>query len=405
MKRRVALLIVLTLCLSLFAACGNGAGSTVSPPASGSQSPSASPSASAPPPDSPPPSQGGVSPQPSESQPPPPVEKPPGQVWLLLPTVAPAGMVMIAEGIGEVVSARGYTWEMKDCQANDSIYISNIENAITAGDVDILVIAAWSVAAVKDAVHEAMDAGITVVMFGTNPAVETAFNPEPYEIHGVLTTSHALVGYYAVRAAEEWASQNSANLPKRDGKVPVAVTTLYTNEDGAKRSNAILGEITAGGVLTTIADKQIYGQDAQTEGYSWAETLVSANTDLRMFICYQYDSGYGVISYLDQYCEENNIDKTEFCVLFCYEDRESPVLLEQAREDPSSTVFKGYVTYGAAPPITGNTIGNIALGSIDGTYPFGYLHMDIVNAHTSYGYAFRWEQGMDNPAIKYETLD
>lgn len=387
MKKIIAVILALTMCLSLLAACGGDTTSeTTIPPDSAdaiTSTDSTEPESAAP----------GTN------------EETPGQVWMLLPTVTSPGLVMISEGMGEVMAGQGYTYELKDCQGDDATYVSYIENAITAGDVDVLMVAAQSVAAVKDACQDAINAGIIVIMLGADPTAETSYNTDPYEIDALIITSYALTGYYAEKAMEEWILQNEDNLQKSDnGKVPVAVTTYYDIEDGAKRSAAFLGELEKSDLAYAYTEKSIYGDDAQTLAYSWAETVLTANPDVRIFLCYEYGSGYGVINYLQQYADENGYDLKDFCVIFCYEDAETPALLEQAVEDPSSTALKGYVTYGAAPAITGETLGKLALGRIDGTYEFGYKYIDIIHAHTNFGYDEVWEDGQENPAEEYESL-
>lgn len=86
-----------------------------------------------------------------------------------------------------------------------------------------------------------------------------------------------------------------------------------------------------------------YGNDSQNSGYAWAENMMTANSDLRIFVFYEPDCMVGVVSYLEKYAAEKGLDLADFCVVNCYVDSATQEELELAISDPHATAFKGYV--------------------------------------------------------------
>ncbi|MGI5936797.1 MAG: substrate-binding domain-containing protein [Oscillospiraceae bacterium] len=328
------------------------------------------------------------------------------QCWILVPTTDAPSLITICNSMGEMMAEKGFTYEIKDCKGDDANYVTYIENAITAGDVGVLMVAAMSVSAIQDACQEAMKAGIILVMLGADPMTPSpATGFEGYGIDAVIITSYALTGYYCVKTAEEFAKLNKDVLVADENGIPVAVNTYYDIEDGAKRSNAMIGELYYSDTLYCYNEKSFYGDDAQTMGYDWAQTVMTSNPNVRIFLTYEPDAALGVCSYLEEYAADNGLDLREFCVINNYLDENAEALYDKAVSDPASTAYKGYVSYGGTNVETGQTLAKLALGRIDGTYSFGYRYVDQINVKTTFGYEAHWEDGMETPAAEYESLD
>ncbi|MGI5970351.1 MAG: substrate-binding domain-containing protein, partial [Oscillospiraceae bacterium] len=262
-----------------------------------------------------------------------------------------------------------------------------------SGTVGAIMCAAMSVDMLQDVAVQAQEAGIVVVYLGAEPTA--------YQISSCVYTAYEITGMWAIDMAEAWAKQNS-NVKKDDKGVPIAIDTYDDIVDGRYRSNAFRDEAEASDILYVYNESTSYGNDAQNTAYNWAENMMTANPDLRIFICYEPDAMKGVTSYLAQYAKDNKLDLADFCVINCYEDSETPALLEQAKNDPSSTAFKGYVTYGASPIDTGKKLAEEFLGIVDGSWPYGQSYYDEINAYSSFGFSQHWEMGQENPALKYK---
>ena len=325
----------------------------------------------------------------------------------LLPSASATGLVAIMDAMAEVLAEYGIETEQKDCNGDTANYITYAENAVTSGDCAILMIAADDTEAIEEACQTAMDAGIIVLMLGASP---------DYEIDNMVITSYALTGYYAVKTAEDWVAyceEAGIELTTNDeGKVAVAINTRYDDQQGAKRSDAFVGEVEASDVLYEVNENDFY-DDAQTEGYTWAEQVMTSNPETRIFLCYEPDAMKGVSEYVEEYCDNNGLSYDEFAVFWCYEDDDSNEMYAAACADYSSTVLKGYCTYGAGNDVTGQTLAQLALGRInyesdfgyEYSYEFGYQYVDVVNAYGTWDGGvslYSWVDGDDNPAEAYE---
>ncbi len=376
MKKAIALLLVLALGLMAFAGCKPAAPAATDP---SDTNVAADPADPADPADGPA-ATGGFSWNGKK------------EVWSVLPTTAAEGLVIINDTMGASLEAQGWTYVKKDAEGNPGNQVTFIEDAIAAGNVGALMVAAMSVDMIKDACEAAIDAGIIVVFLGAKP--------NGYAINGCVYTAYELTGLYAIEMVEEWAKQN--NPPADDKGIPVALDCYDDIEDGQYRSNAFRDRTEASEILYTYNITQTYGDDAINGGYSWAENMMAANPDLRIFVCYEPECMVGVVSYLNQYCDENNIDKAEFCVVCCYEDSATLEEFDKTTADPSSTVFKGFVTYGDGLEATGKALGTIIAGSADGSWPFTQIYYDSVHSRNNFGYVGEWVMGDENPAEIYK---
>lgn len=315
------------------------------------------------------------------------------EVWSVLPTTNAEGLVAINDAMGAVLEEQGWKYVKKDAAGDPTKQVTYIEDAIASGTVGAIMCAAMSVDMLQDVAVQAQEAGIVVVYLGAEPTA--------YQISSCVYTAYEITGMWAIDMAEAWAKQNS-NVKKDDKGVPIAIDTYDDIVDGRYRSNAFRDEAEASDILYVYNESTSYGNDAQNTAYNWAENMMTANPDLRIFICYEPDAMKGVTSYLAQYAKDNKLDLADFCVINCYEDSETPALLEQAKNDPSSTAFKGYVTYGASPIDTGKKLAEEFLGIVDGSWPYGQSYYDEINAYSSFGFSQHWEMGQENPALKYK---
>lgn len=385
MKKLVAILLAATMMLAVFAGCGTG--STSSAEASGEETAAF---------------------------------KWNGQkeVWSILPTTGAEGLVMINDAMGEVMQAEGFNYVKKDAQGDPSQQVSFVEDAIAAGNVGALMIAAMDVDMLKDVVAEAIDAGIAVAYLGAEPT--------DYTIGGCVYTAYEITGMYAVQAAEYWVEHSGANVPKNaDGKYEVAIDTYYDIADGVYRSNAMKGTVEKSEILALVSETSSYGNSAYSDAYDNAQDVLAANPDCHIFIAYEPEEAMGIANAIADYCEQTGGSLADYCVIPCYaEDNTFKELYAQAEADPASTAIKGYATYGD-PPImddAGNMVKDpptqtgehladcllTACGLSDAWNDpniggYGGTYYDTITAVTVDGFSASWSMGQENPAAEYKT--
>ena len=343
------------------------------------------------------------------------------EVWSILPTTAAEGLIMINDAMGEVMEGEGFVYVKKDAQGDPTAQVTFVEDAIAAGNVGALMIAAMAVDMLQDVVMQAQAAGIAVAMLGAEPTA--------YQIGGCVYTAYELTGMYAVQAAEDWATNRIAeggNVPvNADGKVEVACDVYTDIQDGIYRSNAIVGCLDASEVLVRVATQSLYGEaDQQGAAYNFAFDSLAAHPDVRVFIAYEPAMALGYNQAIAQYAEDNGLEIADFCVIPCYaEDSTFNDLYAEAVEDPSSEAVKGYATYGdpaevrgedengepiviIPPVLTGEHLAEILLGvcGIEGyEWTFGATYYDTITAYNVYGFAQEWHMGDENPASEYKV--
>ena len=351
------------------------------------------------------------------------------EVWSILPTTGAEGLVMINDAMGAVMESQGFVYDKKDAQGDPNAQVQFVEQAIAAGNVGCLMIAAMSVELLKDVVAQAVDAGIAVVYLGAEPT--------DYTIAGCVYTAYEITGMYAVQAAEYWAQTSGANVPTNaDGKYEVAVDDYYGIADGVYRSNAVVGTIEKSDSLVMVSETQAYGDGATTTAFENAQAVLNANPDCHIFVCYEPDEAIGIANAIADYCDQNGTDVADYCVIPCYgEDTTFTDLYNGACEDPSTTAIKGYSTYGdpampvgdeaaalygpgydalvefagadvLIPPVrTGAKLAEELLGvcGIEGySWEYGTTYYDTITAVTVDGFSATWSMGDENPAAEYK---
>ncbi len=346
------------------------------------------------------------------------------EVWSILPTTGAEGLVMINDAMGEIMQNAGFTYVKKDAAGDPAQQVNFVSDAIAAGNVGALMVAAMAVDLLKDVVEEAIDSGIAVVYLGAVPS--------DYEISGAVYTAYEITGMEAVLAAENWVTSRvseGGNVPANaDGQYEVALDVYTGIVDGVYRSNAMVGTVAASDVLVQVSETTSYGDSATDTAYSNASAILAAHPDCRIFVCYEPEEAMGTASYIAQYAKDNNLDVADFCVISCYaEDSTFLDLYAQAQADPSSTAIKGYATYGDTTRNGEELAGYLCTGyhladallyacGIDendsistwenvatGGGGLGGVYYDQITATNIYDFSFSWVNGETNPAIDYKV--
>lgn len=357
------------------------------------------------------------------------------EVWSILPTTGAEGLVWINDAMGAVMQGQGWTYVKKDAQGDPSAQVTFVEDAIAAGNVGALMIAAMSVDMLQDVVIQALEAGIAVAMLGAEPV--------NYGISGCVYTAYEITAMFAVEAAQDWLEKRLAeggNIPANaDGKYEVACDVFTDIQDGVYRSNAMIGTVDASDNLVRVSTTSSYGSSAFSDAYNNAQDALGAHPDCRIFIAYEPEEAMGAASAIADFCEQNSLDLADFCVIPCYaEDTTFTDMYAAAQADPSANAIKGYATYGDAavpygevaqellgpsydaaaefamtlsdaviiPPVqTGEHLADILLsacGTEGYDFEYGTTFYDTITATNVYDFSATWAMGEENPAIEYK---
>jgi ABC-type sugar transport system substrate-binding protein len=336
------------------------------------------------------------------------------EVWSILPTTQAEGLVLINDSMGAVMEAEGFNYVKKDAEGNPGTQVQFVEQAIAAGNVGALMIAAMDVDLLKDVVAQAIDAGIAVAYLGAEPT--------DYTIAGCVYTAYEITGMYAVQAAEYWVQHSGSNVPTNaDGKYEIAIDTYYGISDGVYRSNAIKGTVEKSDILTLVAETSAYGQDGSLNvAFNNAQAVLNANPDCHIFVAYEPEQAMGIANAIEDYCGQTGGSMADYCVIPCYaEDTTFTDMYAAAEADPSANAIKGYATYGdpaeerdgeviIPPVLTGEHLAEILLGVCgvgDHSWTYGETYYDTITAVTVDGFSATWQMGDENPAAEYKTTN
>jgi ABC-type sugar transport system substrate-binding protein len=361
------------------------------------------------------------------------------EVWSILPTTGAEGLVQINDAMGAIMESYGFTYVNKDAEGTPGNQVQFVEQAIAAGNVGCLMIAAMSVEMLKDVVEQATAAGIAVAYLGAQPT--------DYTIAGCVYTAYEITGMYAVEAAEYWVQNSGANVPTNaDGKYEIAIDTYYDIADGVYRSNAIKGTVESSDILALVSETTSYGDNALTTAYNNAQTVLNANPDCHLFIAYEPEEAMGIANAIADYCDQTGGDLADYCVIPCYsEDTTFATMYADVEADASANAIKGYATYGdpvlsledaeaqlgdfyaplltfaqSIDPETTVIIPTLLTGShlaeclltacglsdawnSDAIGGYGGTYYDTITAVTIDGFSATWSMGEENPAAQYKN--
>lgn len=360
------------------------------------------------------------------------------EVWSILPTTGAEGLVWINDAMGAVMEGNGWTYVKKDAMGDPSAQVQFVEDAIAAGNVGALMVAAMSVDMLQDVVLQALEAGIAVAYLGAEPT--------NYGVSGCVYTAYEITALYAVEAAQDWLENRLAaggNIPTNaDGKYEVACDVYTDIQDGVYRSNAMVGSVDSSDNLVRVSTTSSYGDSAFSDSYNNAQDCLGAHPDCRIFIAYEPEEAMGAASAIADYCEQNGLDLADFCVIPCYaEDTTFTDMYDASVADNAANAVKGYSTYGDAaiaigddaaaqlgasydylvafseelnpgvpmiipPLLTGEHLADILLSACgtDGyDFEYGTTYYDTITCVNVYGFEQVWSMGDDNPAIDYKT--
>lgn len=215
-----------------------------------------------------------------------------------------AYFVSIVDGMKKAANERGIDLIVADAAADPAKHINQIQDFISQG-VDAIIISPVDQEAPKDAVKEAQEAGIPVISLDQEVEGSDAF-------FGIDETEYGRMGG---QIAGEWLNAKEEDgtiddILDDDGKIEVAVGRYDLIKSVIDRADGLK----AGLEETYTGDKEIVFVSEQNaanadEGYQIAETALTANPEISVYVCINDSSALGVYEACSQH-KEHTADNT-----------------------------------------------------------------------------------------------
>lgn len=250
------------------------------------------------------------------------------KVGFLLPSTSNGFMAMLAGEFEKAFKAGGYEFSIGIADGDSKKQIEQIENMITL-QVSTLVIMAVDPTSLGDVLTKAMDAGIKVINFTTDPGVGHVF----------VGADEELVGKSVAEIASLWIYKNFPDAA--DGSVNVAIMEFRDTPEATSRSNGIqsIKDINTKVNLKKTIQVGNTTKDAQAA----AENLFLTDPDLNCVLTYNSSMALGVNAYVMTPGSAVS-DKAKFAVIGA--DQDAEVLANIQASANNESVVRGATQIG-----------------------------------------------------------
>ncbi len=263
-----------------------------------------------------------------------------------------------------------YGIEADSASADVSIprYIELIQNYV-ADEYDILVIIPLDATGLEDVVVSARKAGTKIVMLSTYPS---------YEVDGGMICDYETTGYAVAKMAVAWLDQVYSGAAA--DSVGFGVVASETPEEYLLCKKAMISTINASkaGYVAYVSGEEVGGSvDA---GYNFAQEAMTADPNIRIFVCNEPDSAKGVNNYL---MSVGDLKRKDYAIFSINTDETAMKLVAQSSSDES--LLRGLIPYGN-PDVGGVAAGIV--NSILAGEKTPYWVYDEIFTHNSFGWEY-----------------
>ena len=278
--------------------------------------------------------------------------------WFLLPADVSPDMLLYSDAVASMCQANGWTYERKELGHENGTVLSLLRDALESDEVGAIIYVSLA-DALTDLVQQAADEGILILCLDPETTAPVA---------GSLRVPYAQMGVQAVSILTQWCEEVDYLPEEEDSELPVAVNLYGETDPNAPWPTALLAALKDSELLYNCRLGMVYeGGGIFNAAWLWAQEVMADLPDTRLFCCYTPEAAYGVCYYLEQYAADQELDLSDFCVVWCGEDAESQTYLSVAREDSSYTAARGYTSWGNEAWTAGSRIGYELLGIVYGT--------------------------------------
>jgi ribose transport system substrate-binding protein len=187
----------------------------------------------------------------------------------------------LASNLETAIVDLGYEFQLAVADGSSTTQIQQIENMI-AQKFDVIVIMAVDPTSLSDVVTRAMNRGIKILNFTTDPGVGDIY----------MGSDQTLIGNSVVEVANKWI--NSAFSSAANGTVKVAIMEFKGTPEAVQRSTA-LRSITNNPKVTLVTTIEVNNTTAAAQ--TAAENLFLTNPDLNVVLTYNSGMALGVNAY------------------------------------------------------------------------------------------------------------
>jgi ribose transport system substrate-binding protein len=247
----------------------------------------------------------------------------------------------LASNLETAVTDLGYEFQLAVADGSSTTQIQQIENMI-AQKFDVIVIMAVDPTSLSDVITRAMNRGIKIVNFTTDPGVGDVY----------MGSDQTLIGNKVVEIANKWVN---ATFPSAaNGTVKVAIMEFKGTPEAVQRSTA-LQSITANPKVQLVTTIEVNNTTAAAQ--TAAENLFLTNPDLNLVLTYNSGMALGVNAYVMTPASAVT-NKATFGIFGS--DTTTEVLQNIKSSSTNASVLRGATQLGGAMPIIiGKLIGHI----------------------------------------------
>ncbi|MCM8709981.1 sugar ABC transporter substrate-binding protein [Clostridium sp. SYSU_GA19001] len=238
-------------------------------------------------------------------------------------------MAMVEKQLGDRFKAAGYKFESASADGNSQKQIEQIENFITMGASEIIVMAVENTS-VTDVCKKAMEKGVKIYAFTTNTGSYDAF----------MGSDESKVGESIANLASKWVDKAFASAG--DKTVNAVIFSYSGNPDAAARSKA-LASIAEKNKKVKITKTVELGDNNTDTALKATENLMQTNPETNVILCYNGSMAIGVNSYA---MSPNSLikDKSKFGVFGSELTTEVTKAIEDSKDNKS--VLRGTAQLG-----------------------------------------------------------
>lgn len=282
-------------------------------------------------------------------------------VALLAVEFGASAMQELDNGFREGFEAAGYTYTSSAFNLDTALQISSIENYVTMG-VALIVTMSFD-DSVIDTVHQAMEAGTYIAMWGSEVS---------YEVSVSTRRDSAEFGKVVGNMLNAWAEYaHSGEVVKAALLDNISNPAYIMTVDGIKAA------IEEGGVVDIVYEAQAESMDTES-GFSFAENAYTSDSGIQMFIGMTFAQALG----MNNFVVSKNVEDINDYGVFAYDkDELAPELLED-----ETSAFRGYAAVGGENQYS--FMLGLCLDLLNGDLEPGTVASETLWAKTDFGYEF-----------------
>ncbi len=282
-------------------------------------------------------------------------------VALLAVEFGASAMQELDKGFREGFEAAGYSYTSSAFNLDTAVQISSIENYVTMGVALIITMSFDD--SVIDTVHQAMEAGTYMAMWGSEVS---------YEVSVSTRRDSAAFGKVVGDMLNAW-----AEYAHPDEVVKAALLDNISNPAYIMTVDGIKQAVEEGGVVEIVYEAQAESMDTES-GFSFAENAYTSDSGIQMFIGMTFAQALG----MNNFVISKNVANIDDYGVFAYDkDELAPELLAD-----EGSAFRGYASVGGENQYS--FMLGLCLELLNGELEPGTVVTENLWAKTDFGYEY-----------------